>query len=1040
MKALAYKLSTTLLLVIFLTSLAQSQISKEVISSIQLRNIGPAFMTGRISDVAKDPSNPSTWYVATSSSNVWKTTNNGTTWKPIFENYGSYSTGCVSIDPNSPNKIWLGTGENQSQRSVGWGDGIYLSEDGGKSWKNKGLKTSEHIGKIIVDSRNSEVIIVAAQGPLWKAGGERGIYRSVDNGETWTQTLNVSENTGAADLAFDPNNPDIIYATTYQRRRHVGFLVAGGPESRVYKSEDNGLSWNMLQKGLPKGNLGRIAVAVSPQKSNVVYAHISGEEGSSGFYRSEDFGNSWNKTSDYAIVDPQYYGEIYCDPNRFDHVYIMDTYIHFTTDGGNNFGRLNTRFKHVDNHSMLFDEADPDYMMVGCDGGIYESWDYGKTWKYHDNLPITQFYRVGIDNDFPFYNVYGGTQDNSTIYGPSQTISRQGITNADWNLALGGDGFQARIDPEDPNTVYCESQYAGIVRYDKASGHRTELQPQVGPDEDPLRWHWDSPLIISPHNSKRIFFAAQKLFQSDDRGDTWKAISGDLSRGEDRNDRKAMGKLWPPEAVWKNVFTSPYGTIVSLSESPLKEGLIVVGTDDGQLQITQDNGQNWKKINDFPSIPDKTYIADVVTSHHDPATIYVVFNNHKEGDFSPYILKTENLGDTWTRINSGIDSPHACWTLVEDHVTPNLLFAGTEFGLFSTSDGGKNWIQMKGNMPTIPVRDLEIHKRENDLVCATFGRGMMILDDYTPLRALADNKLTENVLFDISEAWSYIPKGDKGYSAKGSFGNSFYSAPNPANGPVLSIYLKEQSKTLKQLRKEGEKGGLAKYPAYETLKNEDFEEKALIFALIKDDAGAVISKTNVKNKKGFQRVKIQMSGSVYSENGKSETSGPQPIEGNFTAQLFHSHAGKTIALSEAKSFTIKPLPLSDEVPSKDYYSFHKEVAKTLAKMMSFRNLIDEKLKGLSTTKEQSINMGNTESLSKIEQNRVALLQMQYELLGDQTKRKRAQYAHPGLLRKVRNVYGNMWDGWQITNTHRNSFDSSSQAFEQLKEAFNALNL
>ena len=451
-------------------------------------------MTGRISDIVKDPANPSTWYVATASSNVWKTTNNGTTWHPIFERYTSYSTGCIAIDPHNPNVIWLGTGENQSQRSVGWGDGIYKSEDGGTSWTNMGLKESEHIGKIHVDPRNPDIIIVAAQGPLWKEGGERGIFRSEDGGKSWTQTLNISPNTGAADLAVDPDNPDIMYASTYQRRRHVGILVAGGPESRIYKSDDNGKSWSKLEKGLPSGDLGRIALAVSPQKSNVVYAHISGVDQSNGFYKSTDYGMTWKKTSDYAIVDPQYYGEIYCDPHRFDHVYVMDVFIHYTPDGGKNFQRLNSRFKHVDNHSLVFDPHDEDYLMVGCDGGIYESWDRGDSWKFHDNLPIVQFYRVGLDNDFPFYNVYGGTQDNSTLFGPSRTISRQGITNSDWTLALGGDGFQARVDPEDPNTVYCQYQYAGIVRYDRKSGQRTELQPQVGKEDDPLRWHLGQPV------------------------------------------------------------------------------------------------------------------------------------------------------------------------------------------------------------------------------------------------------------------------------------------------------------------------------------------------------------------------------------------------------------------------------------------------------------------------------------------------------------------------------------------------------------------
>jgi photosystem II stability/assembly factor-like uncharacterized protein len=1013
-----------------------AQVEKEVISSFPFRSLGPAFMTGRISDIVKDYSNPSTWYVATASSNVWKTTNNGTTWDPIFDNYGSYSTGCISIDPSNPNVLWLGTGENQSQRSVGWGDGVYKSLDAGKTWTNVGLDQSEHIGKILIDPRNPEIVIVAAQGPLWKEGGDRGVYRSENGGKTWEKVLYVSENTGAADVVFDPTNPDVIYASTFQRRRHAGILVAGGPESRIFKSSDNGKTWSKLEQGLPGGNLGRIAIAVSPQKSNVVYAQISMEERKGGFYKSEDHGESWEKQSDYAVVDPQYYGEMYCDPHRFDHVYTMDVVIKKTTDGGKTFSNLNTRFKHVDNHAMLFDPNDSDYMMVGCDGGIYESWDYGDTWKYHDNLPIMQFYRVGLDNDVPFYNIYGGTQDNSTIYGPSRTNSRQGITNSDWNLALGGDGFQARIDPEDPNTVYCQSQYAGIVRFDKANGHRTELQPQVGKDEDPLRWHWDSPLIISPHNNKRIYFAAQKLFRSDDRGDTWTAISEDLSRNEDRNQRKVMGKVWPPEAVWKNVFTSPYGTIVSLSESALKEGLIVVGTDDGQIQITEDGGGSWKLINSFPGVPNKAYVADIFTSQHDVNTIYAVFNNHKEGDFQPYIIKTDDLGKTWQLITEGIRNPHTCWTIYEDHGSKNLLFAGTEYGLFASVNGGENWYQMKGGLPTIPIRDLEIQQRENDLVCASFGRGFYILDDYTPLRALAEEE-TDLSLFDIKEVRTYNVKGNKGYSAKGVFGNNFYSAENPPSGPVLSIYLKEKIIGLKEERRQNESDS---YPDYEQLKLEDFESKPGLFVLVKDNESKVVSKTPISNRKGFQRVEASLNTSVYSTDGESMTSGPSHREGSFTAQLFSEKDGKIQSVSPEKTFEVSSLSFSKEKPTDDFYQFYGEVAQTLVELRSLEKSIQKKMSTIDRLKAISINSGNLAEVEELENKRKALMEVDYIINGDETKRSRFQYYHPGTRQKLQNVYRNMFDGQQITQTHRDIYEEVKEEMVEVEKTISNMNL
>ncbi|MBK7872783.1 MAG: glycosyl hydrolase [Saprospiraceae bacterium] len=754
-------------------------LTEGLFSSFRLRNIGPALMSGRIADIVKDPVNPSTWYVAVASGGVWKTTNNATTWESIFENYGSYTTGSLAIDTKNPNVIWLGTGENASHRSAGYGDGVYKSLDGGASWSNVGLKNSEHIGKILIDPRNSDVVYVAAQGPLWAAGGDRGLFKTLDGGKTWKNILNISENTGVTDIVFDPRNPDIIYAASYQRRRHVGILVAGGPESAIYKTTDGGENWKKLTRGIPSGDKGRIALAVSPQQPDIVYALIAAEEEQSGFFRSVNQGESWSKQNNYIVVDPQYYGEIYADPHHFDRVYAVDVIINVTDDGGKNFRPLNTRNKHVDNHAIVFDPLDPDYLMVGCDGGIYESWDQGDSWKYVSNLPITQFYRVGLDNAMPFYNVYGGTQDNSTLGGPSRTTNVHGIRNEDWIIPVGGDGFQTRVDPENPDILYSMSQYAGIVRYDKRSGERVDIQPQPEIGEDALRWYWDAPLIISPHNPQRLYFAAQKLYRSDDRGNSWTPISKDLSRGLDRNQRLVMGRIWPPEAVWKNVFTSPYGTIVSLSESPLKDGLICIGTDDGLIQITEDGGKSWRKIDKFPGVPDMAYVSDVFLSQHDINTVYALFNNYNEGDFKPYVLKSTDLGRTWTSIAKTLPDRHITWTIVEDHVDKNLLFLGTEFGLFFSNNGGNNWIPLKGNVPTVAVRDLEIQKRENDLVAATFGYGFLIFDDYSPLRNITSITLSkEGILYPVKNTWMYYPSSLIG-GEKGSQGDAYFAAPNP---------------------------------------------------------------------------------------------------------------------------------------------------------------------------------------------------------------------------------------------------------------------
>lgn len=1026
----------TLSIAICFSAMAYSQISETVLSQISFRNIGPGFMTGRIADIEKDPNDPSTWYVAVASGNVWKTTNNGTTFKPIFENYGSFSTGYITIDPNDSNTIWLGTGENQSQRSVGWGDGVYKSTDAGKSWKNVGLKNSEHIGKIIVDPKDGSTVYVAAQGPLWKEGGDRGLYKTLDGGKTWERLLHISENTGITDVFIDPTNSDVIYALSYQRRRHVGILIGGGPETGLHKSIDGGKTWKKLTRGLPGGNWGRPGMTMSPQKSNVLYLQIPGKDRSGGgFYRSEDSGETWTKKSDYSVVDPQYYGELYADPNRFDHVYAMDVSIHYTTDGGSNFKRLNGRNVHGDYHEMLFDKSDPNYMMVAGDGGIYESWDYGNKWSYHSNLPITQFYRVGIDNAKPFYNVYGGTQDNATIYAPVKNTTRHGITNADWKIVIGGDGFQARVDPDDPNIVYGQYQYAGIVRHDKRTGERIDIQPQPQPTDDALRWHWDSPLVLSPHNSKRLYYAAQRIFKSDDRGDSWTPISGDLSRGESRNDRKVMGKVWPPEAVYKNVFTSPYGTIVALSESTISEGLIVAGTDDGLIQITENGGNTWSKVDIIKGVPRKAYVADVLTSNHDRNTIYAVFNNHKDGDFKPYFVKSTDMGKTWKLISSGFASNHTGWSIVEDHKNKNLLFAATEFGLYASVNGGTKWTQMKGGLPTIAFRDLEIHKEENDLVAASFGRGFYVLDDYAPLREAANAK--GDYLFAIKDALQFFRRGDKGYSRKGSFGDNLYSADNPQYGAKIRVYLNTTYPSAKSIRKKNENANSA-YPTAEALQKEDFEERGKAFVRITNSQNEAVAMLPIGNRKGFQEVFWNLSTRIESDDHKySETLNFVP-EGAYTAQLITLNKGQLNELGAPQTFNVKNLNVSTEKPASDRFDFYKKAAELSIEADRFSDAISSMLKSIKKEQTAFIKTGNKTALAELEDKRQKLLELEYKLSGNSTKRKRFQYYLPGAQNRISRVLGAHWETSQVTKTQRDNLAIAAKELEAIKQSVQKL--
>lgn len=1028
----------------------KTKFSAETFSGISLRNIGPTQRSGRISDIVKDPIKSSTWYVTVASGNVWKTVNNGTTWTPIFDNYGSYSIGCISIDLKNPKTLWLGTGENNSQRSVGYGDGVYKSIDGGKSWKNVGLKQSEHIGKILIDPRDSDVVYVAAQGPLWAKGGDRGLYKTIDGGKNWELILSISENTGVSDIVFDPRDSDVIYATSYQRRRHVWTLVAGGPESAIYKSLDGGKTWKKIVKGLPTVDLGRIGIAVSPQQPDVVYAIVAAAWDESGFFRSDDKGENWVRMSDYITMDPQYYQEIFADPHQFDRVYSMDVYMQVTQDGGKTWRRVRSRFKHVDDHALLFDLNDPDYLMVGCDGGIYETWDRAKTWRYITNLPVTQFYRVGVDNALPFYNVYGGTQDNGSTGGPSRTTNIHGIRSSDWFITVGGDGYQTRVDPTDPNIVYSQFQYGGLVRYDRRSGERIDIQPQPGKDDPPLIWNWDTPLIISPHSPTRLYFGANILFRSGDRGDTWQAVSPNLTRGIDRNKLEVMGTVWSVESVWKNVWTSFYGNLVALDESRLQEGLIYVGTDDGLIQVTEDGGRNWRRIEFFSGIPDHTYVADLKTSAHETDTVYAVFNNHKRGDFKPYVIKSTDRGKTWLSISGDLPDRHVVWAIQEDPVKKELLFVGTEFGLFFTIDGGEHWIQLKGGAPTIPFRDLEIQERETDLVCATFGRGFMILDDYSPLRHISEDLLDRDAsLFPVKKALLYIQDAPLGSREKATLGDSFFTAPNPPFGAVFTYYLKDDLKSRRQSRKEKElklqkEAKPVYYPTWESLRIEDAEDSPAIFLTVKDQEGNVVRRLVGPVSKGFHRVEwdlryarpVPTSIDRARESWRESSSGMLALPGTYTVQLSRYVDGEFEILSEPQEFKTVSLGLQT-FPAHDMetqFQFQKQVSNLLRAAMGLEKVFYDTEDRLKYMKQALV---DTPKASELHITRARELQRKLQdvaivLLGDKSVSSRFEPTQPSLLNRINRASRGFWSTTGTTATHKREYQIALELFTDLR--------
>ncbi|MCA1764482.1 MAG: glycosyl hydrolase, partial [Flavobacteriales bacterium] len=659
---------------------------------LEMRNIGPALMAGRIADIAIHPDDENTWYLAVGSGGVWKTENAGVTWSPIFDGEAVYSTGCITIDPSNPSILWLGTGENIGGRHVAYGDGIYRSTDGGGNWKNMGLKTSEHISKIIVHPRNSDVVWVAAQGPLWSSGGERGFYKTTDGGESWTRTLGNDEWTGVTDIAIDPRNPDLLYAATWDRHRTIAAYMGGGPGSGLHRSTDGGETWVELTEGLPKENMGKIGIAISPQNPDVIYAAIELHQREGGIYKSTDRGSTWAKQSDVVSggTGPHYYQELYASPHQEGRIYLMDVRAQISEDGGKTFRTMNEANKHSDNHAMAFKMSDPDYLLFGTDGGLYESFDLGESWRFFANMPITQFYKVAVDDAEPFYNVYGGTQDNNTQGGPSRTDNVQGIQNGDWKVILFGDGHQPATEPGNPDIVYAQWQQGSLARIDMSTGEVTGIQPRAGEDEPHERFNWDAPILVSSHKPSRIYHGSYRLWKSDDRGDNWTAISGDLTRSQNRLQLDVMGRQQSYDNPWDLYAMSTFNTITSIAESPHDENVIYIGTDDGLLHRTDDLGENWTKmeVGNMPDVPATAYVNDIKVDLHDPNTVYVALDNHKHGNLSPYLFKSTNKGKSWKSLGNDLPEKTTVWRIVQDHKKENLLFIATEFGVYFSVNGG----------------------------------------------------------------------------------------------------------------------------------------------------------------------------------------------------------------------------------------------------------------------------------------------------------------------------------------------------------------
>ncbi len=1035
---------------------SERQAIAQAVSGLTLRGIGPAVMGGRISDIAVHPGKGGTWYVAAGSGGLWKTTNAGVTWQPVFDEQPSYSIGDVAIDPTSPDVIWVGTGENVSGRHVAWGDGVYRSRDGGRSWENVGLEESQHIGKILVDPRDGRVVFVAAEGPLWSPGGQRGVYKTTDGGTSWRAVLEIDENTGVTDVEFDPSNPDVMYAAAYQRRRHVWSLLAGGPQSGIYKSTDAGETWRRVDVGLPKGDMGKIGLAVTPADPDLVYATIEADDEERGFYRSRDKGESWERRNSYISggTGPHYYQEIEASPLDPDVVYQMDVFIQVTRDGGASYETLGTgREKHSDNHAFWIDPADGNHLIAGTDAGLYESFDDGITWRHFPNLPVSQFYKVALDNAEPFFNVLGGAQDLGTLLGPSRTTNIEGVRNWDWYVPMGADGYGVAFDPGDPNILYLETQVGNLYRYDRRSEEALDIQPQPAPGDPPERWNWDAPILVSPHAANRLYFGSQRLWRSDDRGSSWAAVSGDLTSNRNRYELELMGRVWSVDALYDNGAMSQYATTTAITESPIAEGVLYVGTDDGRIQVTGDSGQNWREAAPLPGVPGLSFVNDLEASQHDANTVFAVADAHKIGNFTPYVFESTDAGRSWHSIAGDLPERTIVWAIQQDHVNPDLLFIGTEFGLYFSPNGGTNWFELATGVPTIAFRDIKLQRRDGDLVGATFGRGFYVLDDYTPLREIAAGALSRgSMLFPVRDAWWYIPLVPMQARGKPTLGSTDYTADNPPFGATLTYYLENVPGTQRDNRREAERelrerGADVPFPGWDRLAQEALEGAPRVLLLVRDARGEPVRWIGGPAEKGLHRVSwdlrrpapdpVEFPTGGFVPPWAEPPQGPLVAPGRYSVELVLISSAGVERLGSPQEFDVKPVPTAPAgTDFTQVAAFQLEASELMRKVAGASEEVARARERFRYMRAALVETPRVDPalFAELDEAEAVLTRIQTRLNGDRTRQRLNEPAVPSISSRVGRVVGGHWNTRQMpTATHRRNLEIARSDFAEMRQ-------
>jgi photosystem II stability/assembly factor-like uncharacterized protein len=772
---------------------AQTSQLKDALAALPFRQIGPANMGGRIDDIAVVESDPRIMYAGTAAGGVFKTVNAGVTWTPLTDKLPNSTIGDIAIAPSDPSIVYVGMGEPNNRQSSSWGNGVYKTMDAGKTWTHLGLDDTHHIGRIVVNPTNPDIVYVAAVGHLWGRNADRGVYKSLDGGKTWNKVLYLNEDTGAIDIAIDLQSPNTLYAAMYQRRRSPFGFNGGGPHSGLYKTVDGGTNWKKLKGGLPEtGETGRIGIDIYRKDPNIVY--VAYENAKGGIFRSEDKGDTWTRMSD-TNPRPMYFSQIRVDPNNDQRIWLAGVTLYFSDDGGKTFNPNVSKTIHADFHAIWIDPANSDHVVTGCDGGINFSWDRARTWDYVNNITVSQFYEVAFDTKKP-YNVCGGLQDNGSWCGPSATLHTEGITNEDWFNVFGADGFYAQFDKDDPDIVYAEGQDGNLNRRNLKTGEIRSIRPAaiesaLGKQER-YRFQWNSPIVASKHASNTLYYGGNYLFKSTDRGDSWARLGPDLSTGVDRDKLPIMGRVPDREMRSPSDGVGAFATITVVSESPVSPAVLWAGTDDGNLQVSRNGGEVWKNVAaNVPGLPKGTYVSRILASSTGPGVAYAAFDGHRADDYGTYLYTTSDYGETWTKISTGIPVETGTIHAFREHPrNPNLLFAGTEFGLYVSIDKGAHWTKMESNFPTVPVFDIAIHPRENDLILATHGRGIWIVDDITALEQLKPATLEEPVhLFDTRPATEWRISQHKGVT-----GNKLMQAANPPYGGLIHYYLKAESK------------------------------------------------------------------------------------------------------------------------------------------------------------------------------------------------------------------------------------------------------